>query len=171
MKAKITATLACLCLLLWTSCTDISILSYDMSFATAELTISATSNPDTSFVLTSASINPTEEMDKNGVSPDVIKKVTVETVTITLKSPETGNFDWAKDATVTISADSQPEIILGEVAMVDPGLTSLSAAVTGDDLTEYLKAGSFVLKLTATNDDIIPVDHRVEINTTFKVEI
>jgi len=170
MKARITTALACLCLLI-TSCTDVSLLDFDMDFATAELTILANENPDGTFDLVSPPINPKEEMDNYGVSADAIKEVKIKKVNIVLKTPETGNFNWAKNATVSISADGQPAEVIGEILEVPLEINEITVIVNDKDIAEYLKAGSFTLTLHAETDEAILVDHVVEITTTFKVKI
>ncbi len=170
MKAKITTAIACLCLLV-ASCTDVSLLDFDMDFATAELTISATDSANGTFDLVSPPINPKEEMDKYGVSAESIKEVKIKQVTIVLKSPETGNFNWAKNAIVSISADGQPEEVIGEILDVPLDVQDISVNINNKDIAEYLKAGTFMLTLHAENDEMILVDHVVEIMTTFKVKI
>ncbi|MFT5722950.1 MAG: hypothetical protein ACI9JN_000055 [Bacteroidia bacterium] len=154
-----------------TSCDDLSIINYDMDFATAELTIDATTSSDTSYVLESGLIDPKSEMEKNGVSADAIKNATLKTVQINLISPETGNFDWAKTAKVYITAEGQPETEVAGVDNVDLGIKVIDIAGLDIELTDYIKGGSFSFKLEATNDDVIPVDHTVTVTTTFNVEI
>ena len=153
------------------SCDDLSLINYDMDFATAALIIDATTNPDTSYVIESGFIDPKGELEKNGVSADLIKKATIKSVTINLVSPVTGNFNWAKSAKVIITAEGQPDTEVASVTEIGPELTMIEITGLDIELTEYIKGGMFSFKLEAVNDEIIPVDHEVTVTTTFNVEV
>lgn len=170
MKFKISALIIGLMTVV-SSCDDLSIINYDMDFATAALTIDATSASDTSYVLESGMIDPKDEMEKNGVSADIVKKATIKSVTINLVNPSTGNFNWAKSAKVSIMAEGQPVTEVASVTEIGPELTMIEITGIDLELTEYIKGGMFNFKLEATNDEPIPVDHEVTITTTFNVEI
>lgn len=170
MKIKISALLIGLMAVV-TSCDDLSIINYDMNFATAAFTIDATTNADTSYVIETGMVDPKDEMEKNGVSADVVKKATIKSVTINLVNPSTGNFNWAKSAKVSIMAEGQPEAEVASVTEVGPELTMIEITGLDVELTDYIKGGMFNFKLEATNDEPIPVDHEVTITTTFNVEI
>jgi hypothetical protein len=170
MKFKISALFIGLMVAI-ASCDDLSIINYDMDFATAALTVSATTVSDTSYTLESGFIDPKSELDKNGVSADLIKKATLLSVQINLINPSTSNFDWAKSATVTIMAAGQPDVEVASISDVGLGLTMVDISGLSVELTDYIKGGSFNFKLVATNDMPIPVDHEVTITTTFNVEI
>ena len=170
MKLKISALIIGLTAMM-TSCDDLSLINYDMDFATAALVIPATSNADTSYIIESGMIDPKDEMEKNGVSADLIKKATIKSVTIMLQSPATSNFNWAKSAKVYIMAEGQPETEVAGVTEVGQDMTQIEINGIDLELTDYLKGGAFSFKLEATNDEIIPVDHEVTITTTFNVEV
>jgi hypothetical protein len=170
MKFKISALLIGLMAVV-SSCDDLSLINYDMNFATAALIISATDNADTSFVIESGFIDPKSEMEAKGVSAENVKKATLLSVRINLVSPETSNFNWAKSAKVFITAEGQPETEVAGIDDVALGLKEIDLSGLDIDLTEYIKGGMFSFKLEATNDEVIPVDHEVMIETTFNVEI
>lgn len=170
MKFKISALIIGL-LTFVTACDDLSLINYDMNFATAAITIEATQASDTTYTLESGMVDPKDEMEKNGVSSDLVKKATIKTVTINLVNPSTGNFNWAKSAKVSIMAEGQPETEVASVMDITDGLTMIEITGIDLELTEYIKGGSFNFKLEATNDEPIPVDHEVTITTTFNVEI
>ena len=170
MKFKISALLIGL-LAFMSSCDDLSLINYDLNFATVAMTIDATENPDTSYILESGLIDPKGELEKNGVSSDLIKKATIKSVTINLESPSTGNFNWVKSAKVFIIGENSPEKEVATVSEVLDDQKSIEISGIDLELTDYIKGGKFSFKLEAMNDEIIPVDHEVTVKTTFNVEV
>lgn len=170
MKLKVTALLF-IAAGLFSACDDLSLINYDLNFATAELTIGTTDVADTTYTLTSEAIDPKSELESNGVDADLIKEATIKSVEVNLASPETGNFDWAKGAKVFISADGQPEVEMASIDNVPDGLTKFSIETLNLDLIPYIQAGSFTLRMEGTTDAIIAVEHKVIIKTTFNVAI
>ncbi len=170
MKFKISALLIGL-LAFMSACDDLSLINYNMNFATVAMTIDATENPDTTYVIESASIDPKSELEKNGVSSDLIKKATIKSLTINLESPATGNFNWLKSAKIFITGEVQPETEVAMVTEVLPDQKSIEISGIDLELTDYIKDGKFSFKLEAINDEIIPVDHEVTVTTTFNVEV
>ncbi len=170
MKFKISALLIGL-LAFMSSCDDLSLINYDLNFATVAMTIDATENPDTSYILESGLIDPKGELEKNGVSSDLIKKATIKSVTINLESPSTGNFNWVKSAKVFIIGENSPEKEVATVSEVLDDQKSIEISGIDLELTDYIKGGKFSFKLEAMNDEIIPVDHEVTVKTTFNIEV
>jgi len=126
MKLKITVVLLA-AVAFFTSCDDLSLINYDLDFATAELTIGATMVADTTYTLQSDVLDPAKELSDNGINPDNIKKATIKSVQLDLSVPETGNFDWAKDAKVFITADGQSEMEIASIgySSIECGFTSI----------------------------------------------
>lgn len=170
MKFKISALFIGL-MVFMSSCDDLSLINYDMDFATAALIIDATTNPDTSYIIESPFIDPKDELEANGVSSDLIKKATIKSVTINLVTPATGNFNWAKSAKVIITAEGQPDTEVASVTEIGQDMMMIEILGIDLELTDYIKGGKFAFKLQADNDEIIPVDHEVTITTTFNVEV
>jgi hypothetical protein len=170
MKLRV-ATLLIASVALFVSCDDLTLINYDLDFATAEMTIGATQVGDTTYTIISEPINPTQELEDNGISADIVKNATIKSVSMRLVSPETGNFNWAKSAKVTIMEDGQGEKEIASVDDVPDGLTTFAIETLDLDLAEYIKAGTFTFKVEATTDGPIPVDHKVILNTTFNVGI
>ncbi|MBO6516151.1 MAG: hypothetical protein JJ975_06345 [Bacteroidia bacterium] len=170
MKSKITVLLFAV-VAFFASCDELSLINYDLDFATAEITIKATTVADTTYSLASNTLDPAKELADNGVNADNIKKATIKSVDMTLSSPDTGNFDWAKDAKVFITADGQPEMEIASVSDVPEGIDQFAIQSLDVDLIPYIKGGPFSVRLEASTDQAIPVDHKVIINMTFNVEI
>ena len=133
MKFKISALLIGL-LAFMSSCDDLSLINYDLNFATVAMTIDATENPDTSYILESGLIDPKGELEKNGVSSDLIKKATIKSVTINLESPSTGNFNWVKSAKVFIIGENSPEKEVATVSEVPDDQKSIEQGKTEKNL-------------------------------------
>ena len=99
MKLKITV-LAVAFVAFLASCDDFTLLSYDLNFASGAVKIGSTEVGDTTYVEETDFINPKGELDDKGVDASIIKEATIKTIKLKLVSPESGNFDWAKSATV-----------------------------------------------------------------------
>ncbi|MCB9262287.1 MAG: hypothetical protein H6607_07930 [Flavobacteriales bacterium] len=170
MKLKIT-TLILASVAFFSACDELNIVNYDLNFATAAITIKSTTVADTTYTLESEAINPKAELENNGISSDVLKEATIKSARIDLVSPETGNFDWAKGATIKVSADGQPLMEIAKVEDIPEGLKSFEISTLDIDLLPYLKAGEFKLFLEGTTDQQILVDHEVTITVVFNVSI
>lgn len=170
MKLKIAAVLFGL-IAIFSSCDDLSLINYDLNFVTGELTIDATTTSDTTYTLESGAIDPKSEMESYGFSADALKEATIKSVEVNLVSPQSGNFDWAKSAKVFITAEGQTEAEMASITDIPEGLTKFAVTSLDLDLLPYLKAGSFTLRLEASTDQEIPVDHTVTVKTVFNVGI
>lgn len=170
MKLKITV-LAVAFVAFLTACDDFSLLNYDLNFASASVTIGSTEVGDTTYVEETEFLDPKGEMDKVGVDASAIKEATIKTIKLVLKSPETGNFDWARSASVTVMDASGASEEIASVDNVADGLTEIELTGLGVDLTQYLQGGEFKFKVTTTTDAPIAVDHEVIVETTFNVSL
>lgn len=170
MKFKSTLLVALACLL-WTSCSDVSLLAIDIDLKSADVIISENPAESDTFELLTEPIDPKSTFDANGVSIDNLKEITVKEANIILLSPETGNFDWAKSAEVVIMADGQPDMIIGDLTDVPMGINTLKVKVKNSDISAYMKSSTFTVRLRAITDGPIPINHIVRIELKTKVKI
>jgi hypothetical protein len=170
MKFKSIITLATICLF-WISCSDVALLSFDIELESAEFLIMENPDPNATWEMVTAPISPKEDLDANGIASDKIKEVSVKEVNIILISPETGNFNWANSAEVLIMADGLDTLTIGEIMDVEMNVNEINVKVKSNDISEYMKAPFFSLKLKAVNDEPIPVDHQVLVQLKTKVKI
>jgi hypothetical protein len=171
MNMKKTQLLVLLSLFLFSACDDVSLLSYDLDLKTAIIVIKQNADPNATIELLSGPVNPADEMDKKGVNKDLIKKSKVKSVTIKLLTPETGNFDWAKEVSVYVTADGKSEKLIATTNDVPDGIQSLTVNTENVDLVDYLQDGIFNFKVVSINDQEIPVDHEAEVSAVITVEL
>lgn len=170
--------------LLLTSCTDVALLKQDTEIKSNTITINATSSKDTVYEYESRVINFQEELDKEGITSESIKDIAVKSVRMVLVSPETGNFDWGKDLDIRMQimdqldpTKVQLDLELGIIRDLENGLTEITipVAVKGlqdnQTLREVLLQQQFRFMVTGTTDDIIPVDHQVDIFATLGLSL
>ena len=159
--------------LLFASCDDLlSIINYDLDFATGELTINSNEVTDTTYSLTSDMIDPMAALEDVGIdSVGMVSTAKVKTLSIELIAPETGNFNWAKSASVHIQREGEAPELLGSIDLVPDDVTMIDILGSELDVLPYIEGGAFKLIMEATTDEQIMVDHRVKVHTTFNVSL
>jgi len=107
----------------------------------------------------------------NDTRKDLIEKIQLTDLTLTLTSPSDADFGFLKSISIFISAEglSETKIAWKEDIPDNPG-TVLTLETTGVDLKEYIKKDKFSLRLNTVTDELITSDHHIDMHSVFFVD-
>ncbi|MGH1335346.1 MAG: hypothetical protein ACRBFS_04400 [Aureispira sp.] len=102
---------------------------------------------------------------------NMIDEVSLKELELTILTPTGANFSFLEKAEVFISADGLPEVSLASKNPIPAGAASpLTFDVSGANLKDYIKADNFTLRVNTVVDEVITVDHEIQVRTVFSVD-
>lgn len=110
-----------------------------------------------------------EQFSNEGTRADLVKKVTLTQLTLTITDPSSQNFDFLKLVRIYISTDSNDKILLASLDQVPQGVKTISLKPTSAVLDKYIKAKSYTLTTEAEIAKPISQDITLRCDTRFKV--
>lgn len=107
----------------------------------------------------------------NNTAEDKIEEVYLKELELVITNPSGEDFSFLEEAEIFIKADGLPEVSIASKKPV-PATTgnSLTFDTSGEDLTAYIKAEEFTLRVRTVLDEAISVDHEIEVRTVFRVD-
>lgn len=115
--------------------------------------------------------NAESQFENNDTRRDLIESIILTDLTLTITTPEEGNFNFLNQIEIFIQTEDLPELLIASKTDIpENGSTQLMLDATGDELKEYIKKDSYTLKVTSVTDGTINSDHIIDINTVFAVD-
>jgi hypothetical protein len=145
---------------------------FDLDYTT-QYTIESSTILDLPFSVITPEVttNSESEFENNDTRSDLVESIVLTNLTLTLISPQEGNFNFLNEIEVFIQADNLPEVLIASrVAIPEDGSSQLTLDTTGEELKEYIKKDSYTLKVTTVTDSNINQDHTIDIRTVFAVD-
>lgn len=137
------------------------------------ITISSSTNVNLPFNVMTPDIetNSSSDFTLNDTRKDMIEKITLEKLTLTLKSPSNGDLGFIKSLNISMVADSLPEIKVAWIDQVPENTEkTIDLDVSGTDLQEYIKKDKFSLRVNTVTDELIASDHKIDVHSVFYVD-
>ncbi len=114
--------------------------------------------------------NSEEEFENNNTHKDLIEKIYLKKMELTITDPANGTFDFLNSIEIYIVADGLPEKKIAWKNPVPSNIgNTLRLETTGDDLQDYIKKDSFRLKTKVVTDQILSQDYDIDIQSVFRV--
>lgn len=110
-----------------------------------------------------------EKFSTEGTNANLVKKVTLTQLTLTVIDPSSENFDFLKRIKIYISTDSNDKVLLASLDNVPLGVKTISLEPTKAVLDKYIKAKSYTLTTEAEIRKPISSDITLRSDTRFKV--
>lgn len=115
--------------------------------------------------------NTEGEYKNEGTNSKLIERVTLKELKLTVKAPQSGNFDFLNSIEIYLSSPTQSEVLIASKNDIpETGLTNLNLDVYSTDLKGYLQDKSFNLRFKIKTDRTIPYDMTILCNETFHVK-
>lgn len=115
--------------------------------------------------------NSESRFENNNTRADLLEKVTLKSMALTLESPDDGSFDFLEEITLSMTAEGLERIeIASATNLENNGVKTLSLETTDADLKEYLKKDSFDLRITSSTDQTIAENHKIVVKSVFTVD-
>ncbi|GAB5557329.1 MAG: hypothetical protein SchgKO_15420 [Schleiferiaceae bacterium] len=139
----------------------------------SEVTIPAATPVDLPFNLITPPIS-TESgsaFSSNNTNKDLIETIFLTDFTLSLKTPEAGNFNFLETIEIYIEADNLPEIKLAWLDDIpNDGSRILELETTAQDLKSYIKKDEYSLRFATTTDEVLTQDHVIDVESIFFVD-
>lgn len=160
-------------LLLFTSCDAVDELTkFDLDYTT-NYTIESNTIIDTplDIITPEVTTNSESEFESNDTRKDLIESIKLKRMTLTLKSPSDGNFNFINDISIYIKAEGLAEqIIASGIDLPENDAQQLTLDIDNVELKEYIKKDSYSLRVNTVTDGAITRDHNIDIRTVFRVD-
>lgn len=117
-------------------------------------------------------ISESQEFRNAGYDKSQIDSVRVTSFTLSIASPEDGNFDFLERLAFFAEAEGLPRVEIARLDPVPPGSNVLELELTGVDLREYAAAETMTITTEATGvrpDTETVVDARVVLDVDVNV--
>jgi hypothetical protein len=158
---------------LLTSCDTLSKLTqFEMPF-TASVTIPKSTPINLPFNLPTPDIetNSATFFSSKNISTDLIDKITLKKLELSVTSPANGNFSFLKTIEIYMSADGLEDVKVASLENISNNAAMpLQLTVDTLNLKPYILKDKFGLKVKATTDELITTDYSVDVKTTFFVD-
>lgn len=115
--------------------------------------------------------NASSTFESNDTRKDLIEKVRLTKLQLSILDPAEGSFRFLKDIEIFLDADGLDEIrIAWKEGITDDVGNELDLEVTEEDLQEYVKKSSYSLRVRTVTDEALDEDHEIEIYSVFFVD-
>ncbi len=155
-------------------CQSLSKLTqFDMPYSTS-VTIPASTplNLPFNFSTPLVETNSTQFFTSNGINKDLIDKIVLKKLEMTVSSPTNGNFNFLKSIEIYITADNLPDTKIAWLDNIpDNAPMPLELTVSQDNLQQFIEKDKFGLKIKAMTDEIITTDYKIDVKTIFMIDV
>lgn len=160
-------------LVLLSSCDFLSELTqFDLPYETS-INIPMTLATETPLDIATPAINTGIEaaMEEYDTGLDLIDEITLSSLTLTVTAPDTGDFGFLSSIEIFIAADSLDEVKLAfDTAVADDATAVLELETSTQDLQDYIKSDSFILRFRVISDETILEEQEIKMNAIFHVD-
>ena len=115
--------------------------------------------------------NSEEQFSGNGTASNLISKVALTNLDLSIVNPASETFDFLKSVEIYLSAPDLAEIRVAYINEVPAtGLQQLPLTCEDVDLKEYLKKSTYSIRVKAVTDEALANDTQVNIHSRFAVD-
>ena len=160
-------------LILSSSCKKVNeLLTFQVGY-TSKVTFTPSSAINLPFDLFTPDIttNSETEFSSRKTNKDLIDKITVTEMKLTITSPSDQRFDFLSSVEVYIRADGLGELKVAESTNIPDNIGNvLTLTVAGNDLAPYVKKDKFTLRVKTVSDKTVSRQVNVDITSQFEVK-
>ena len=115
--------------------------------------------------------NSESSFESNETNKDLIEKITLKTMEMTVSKPAGEDFSFLKSIEITIKADGLDDKKIAWLNDIpDNAGSKITLETTADDLKEYIKKDSYKLDIETVTDEILTQDYTIDIHNVFFVD-
>ncbi|MBT9188204.1 hypothetical protein [Zobellia russellii] len=156
-----------------TSCDKLDELTkFDLDY-NSQVTIPSSAGIDLPFDMFTPDMetNSDSQFEVNDTRKDLIEEIKLTKLELEITSPDDSDFSFLESIEIYISAEGLDEIMIASKEEVDENIGDvLDVDVIDVDLKEYIKKDKFNLRLNTVTDELISMDHEIDVNSTFFVD-
>ncbi len=173
MLKKLIFTLSIFALIMTSACKKINdALTFQLDY-TSKVSYSPSSVINLPFDLLTPEIttNSQTEFSSRNTNKDLIDKITLKELKMTITSPSDQRFDFLSSVEVYIQASGLGELKIAEITNVPDNIgTVINLTVAGNDLAPYIKKDKFTLRTKTVTDKAISKQVNVDIYSSIEVK-
>ncbi|HFX18281.1 MAG TPA: hypothetical protein ENK64_04010 [Flavobacteriales bacterium] len=136
------------------------------------ITIPASAGIDLPFNIITPDVDTNSEstFEINDTRKDLIEKINLKTLDLTITSPPDADFSFLKSIKIYISAEGLPEVKIAWKDDIPANANKINLEVTDRDLKDYIKADKFKLRVETVTNELISQDHEIKVHAVFFVD-
>lgn len=173
MLKKLIFTAALFTLILTSACNKINdLLTFQVNY-TSKVSFPPSSAINLPFDLFTPEIttNAETEFSSRNTNKDLVDKITLKEMKLTITSPTDQRFDFLASMEVYIQADGLGELKIAETANVPDNIGNvLSLTVAGNDIAPYIKKDKFKLRVKTVTDKAYTKQINVDVYSQYDIK-
>ena len=173
MTKKLFPFIAITAILFTVACKKVNdLLTFQVGY-TSKVSIPATSSINLPFDLFTPSIttNSETEFSSRNTNKNLIDKITLNQMKLTITSPTDQRFDFLSSVEVYIQADGLGELKIAESINIPDNIGNvLALTVAGNDIAPYIKKDKFTLRVKTVTDKSTTRQINIDIFSEFQVK-
>ena len=114
--------------------------------------------------------NSEKQFEVNKTAKNLIEEIKLKEMTLKVKTPENGNFDFMKSIKLYISAEDLDDTLIASANDIPKGSKEISLTVEDVDLTPYITGNEISFKVTTVTGEIVTQDMQIDIHSVFHVD-
>lgn len=148
------------------------LVSFKMDFDdTVTIPANAVINIPIDIIAQENTTNSEQEFSNNGTGTNLISKVVLNRLDLTIKNPVSANFNFLKSVQVYLSSPGLPEVLIAHREDVPAtGLQELPLTCENTDLKEYIKKSTYSVRVKAVTDEAVTQNTDVNVHSQFQVD-
>jgi hypothetical protein len=123
-----------------------------------------------SFPIPSIETNSESVFENNNTNKDLVEEARLTKMTLSIHSPDNGNFNFLESVKIYIQAGELDEILMATKTDIPDGLKVMELESTGADLTEYVKEDEISLRIETVIDEITLNEYLIDVHSEFFID-
>jgi hypothetical protein len=117
----------------------------------------------------SVTTNSSDTFKNNQTRAELVKDVTLNKLTLSIKEPNGQNFDFLSKIEIYISSEGNNEVKIAYLENVPKGVNQIELESTNAPLDKFIKADKYTIRTQATLSKAVTQDVSIQANMRFKV--
>ncbi len=113
--------------------------------------------------------NSSENFENNNTNKDLVEDARLKKMTLTVSSPESGDFSFLNDVEVYMKAEGLEETLIASKHDIEGGKT-IDLDCEDKDLSAYIKKDTIEFRIKTTVDEITLDEYTIDIHTEFLID-
>ncbi len=113
--------------------------------------------------------NSSQNFENNNTNKDLVEDARLKKMTLTVSSPESGDFSFLNDVEVYMKAEGLEETLIASKHNITGGKT-IDLDCEDKDLSAYVKKDTIEFRIKTTVDEVTFEEYTIDIHTEFLID-
>ncbi len=114
--------------------------------------------------------NSEKQFEVNKTAKNLIEEIKLKELTLKVKTPEDGNFDFMNSIKLYISAEDLDDTLIASATDIPKGTTEINLVVEDVDLTPYITGNEISFKVKTVTGEIVTQNMEIDLHSVFHVD-